>query len=92
MILQAYSVYDRKALQYHPPFFATNDGSAIRSFKDLANDQNTTVGRHPGDYVLFNVGSYEDSNGALVAANPVLHVIDALALVEQHQALPFAAQ
>lgn len=81
MLLQAYSVYDRKALQYHAPFFTHTDGAAIRSFADLANDMNTTVGRHPADYVLFNVGTYSDDNGSLEPAMPLRHVIDATALL-----------
>lgn len=81
MLLQAYSVYDRKALQYHAPFFTHTDGSAVRSFADLANDMNTTVGRHPADYVLYNVGTYSDDNGSLEPCMPLRHIIDATALV-----------
>lgn len=77
MILQAYSVYDRKTLQYYPPYFAATDGAAARSFSDLANDPNTNVGRHPADYVLYRVGSYNDSKGQLVAEAPLSHVADA---------------
>lgn len=90
MNLYAYSVYDRKALQYHAPFFAVADGSAVRSFQDLANDNNTTVGRHPGDYVLYKVGTYDDAKGALLPLSPIEHVCDALSLVRV-QAPLFAA-
>lgn len=83
MLLRAYSVYDRKALQYHPPFFASTDGQAVRSFGDLANDLNTNIGRHPADFVLFLIGFYDDSNGSLESTNPVQHVADAQALVQK---------
>lgn len=82
MLLKAYSIYDRKALQYHPPFYATTDGSATRSFADLANDPNTNVGRHPADYVLFCVGTFSDEKAELVPISPVLHVADATALLK----------
>lgn len=82
MILNAYSIYDNKALQYHPPFFASTDGAAVRSLRDLANDPNTTVGRHPSDYVLYKVGTYNDQNGQFIGNTPLLHVMDAVALVE----------
>lgn len=82
MQLFAYSVYDNKALVYGTPFFAVNDGSAIRSFYDLSNDPNTTVGRHPSDFSLFCVGAYDDQNASLVAAAPVRHVVDAMALLK----------
>lgn len=82
MMLNAYSIFDNKALQYHPPFFASTDGAAVRSLRDLANDRNTTVGRHPSDYVLYRVGTYDDANGRLEAFSPLHHVMDAVALVE----------
>lgn len=88
MILQAYSIFDRKALQYHPPFYASTDGQAVRNFSDLANDPNTTVGRHPSDYVLYCVGCYNDANGFLEPFSPLRHVMDADACVSIKSANP----
>lgn len=82
MLLNAYSIYDRKGLNYHAPFFAATDGLAVRSFSDLANDANTTVGRHPADYVLFCVGTFSDTNGSLEPTSPLRHVMDANALLQ----------
>lgn len=82
MLLNAYSIYDRKALQYHPPFYASTDGAAARSLSDLVQDQNTTVGRHPTDYVLYAVGTYDDQKGLLAPLSPLRHVVDAAAFVK----------
>lgn len=82
MKLNAYTLYDNKALQYHPPFFASTDGAAVRSLSDLVSDLNTGPGRHPGDYVLYFVGTYDDSNGQLWPEQPLRHVMDAAALVK----------
>lgn len=87
MILNAYTIYDRKALQYHSPFFAVADGAALRSFMDLANDPQTTVGRHPGDYVLYRCGTYDDSSGELFPARALEHITDALPLVRNQPSL-----
>lgn len=93
MKLRCYSIYDRKALQYHPPFFASTDGSALRSLTDLVNDSNSTIGRHPGDYVLYYIGDYDDQLGAMIPVSPLVHVLDALALVSvAQQPLPFQDQ
>lgn len=81
MLLQAYSIYDRKALVYHPPFFAPTDPAAVRMLSDLVQDANTSVGRHPGDYVMYGVGTYSDANGSLEPAVPLRHIMDAQALV-----------
>lgn len=87
MILNAYSLYDRKALQYHTPFFATADGSAVRSVSDLVADPNTTVGRHPGDYVLYRVGAYDDASGSMLPASVLEHIVDCSALVRVQSGL-----
>lgn len=85
MILRAYSIYDLKALQYHPPFFASTNGAAVRSLADLASDTNTTIGRHPADYMLFCVGQYDDQKGQLIPCVPLEHVVDAISLVKNQQ-------
>lgn len=82
MRLNAYSIYDNKALQYQAPFFTSTDGAAVRAFSDLANDSNTTIGRHPGDYMLYCVGIYDDQNGLFQSHSPLIHVVDAIALVK----------
>lgn len=92
MLLRCYSVFDRKALQYFPPFHSSTDGAAVRSFGDLANDPATNVGRHPNDFVLFYVGEYDDQKGAMLPVSPLVHVADAIALVQVAPPLPLAAQ
>lgn len=89
MILHAYTIYDLKAFQYHAPFFAVADGAAVRMFSDLVNDPNTNVARHPADYVLYRCGSYDDEHGQLHPLSPLVHMVDAIALVERKSPLPF---
>lgn len=88
MQLNAYCIYDNKSLSYGAPFFAPSDGSAIRSFTDLANDSQTMVGRHPRDFSLFCVGGFDDANALLVATTPVRHVVDGLACIVEPAELP----
>lgn len=83
MLLYAYSIFDNKALQYHPPFFASTHGAAVRSLSDLANDLQTNIGRHPSDYVLYCVGQYDDAKGMMIPYAPLEHVVDAVALVKR---------
>lgn len=91
MNYHAFTIYDRKALTYSPPFFAVADGAAVRMFQDLAGDTGTQVGRHPGDFVLFRCGTFDDSNGGL---QPIVlqHIVDAMALVPRPTPLPFDPQ
>lgn len=86
-MLNAYSVYDRKALTYMPPFFCNTDGQAVRMLSDIANDPQHPIGAHPSDYVLYAIGTYSDADGKLEPVAPLRHVMDAIALVKLQPAL-----
>lgn len=86
MILRAYSIYDLKALQYHAPWFQSTDGAAVRMFSEVVNDKNTVFGRHPRDFVLFYIGTYDDQHGAMAPAIPLVHLVDGVSLVELPEA------
>lgn len=81
MILRAYTVFDRKSLVYAPPFYSQTDSSAVRALGDGVADAKSAIGAHPNDYVLFHIGSYNDQDGRLEAVSPLVHIIDAIALV-----------
>ncbi|UDN67594.1 nonstructural protein [robinz microvirus RP_62] len=83
MVLHGYSVFDTKALVYSPPFFQSAHGAAIRMFMDLANDVNTTIGRHPADYILFHVCQFDDQTGLSTAIEPRAHLADAISLLNR---------
>lgn len=63
--LKAYSVYDNKTEAYAKPFFQLTRGEALRSWTDLANDlqSQNMVAKHPSDFVLFEIGEYDESTG-----------------------------
>lgn len=63
MTLKIFSIFDIKAETFNAPFFMSTAGEAIRAFKDLVNDANTTVSRHPGDFRLMCLGSFDSSTG-----------------------------
>lgn len=63
MVLKIFAVYDIKSELFGPPFFMNSTGEAVRAFKDLANDKNTTVGRHPSDFRLMQLGTFENVSG-----------------------------
>lgn len=85
MLVNAYTLYDSKALTYSPPFYATAHGQAVRLTMDIANDLNTTVGRHPADFTLFQIGMFNDATGTLLPASEREHITDVLPLVHRPQ-------
>lgn len=64
MISKVFTVYDSKTEAYLSPFFMPAKGAAIRAFSDLVNDSNHQFGKHPSDYILFELGSYDDSSAS----------------------------
>lgn len=85
MLLNAYTLYDSKALTYSPPFFTTAHGAAVRMVMDIAGDVNTSVGRHPADYTLFCVGHWNDATGTMLPFEVREHISDVLPLVPRRQ-------
>jgi hypothetical protein len=51
-------------------FFSRSAADASRSFSDLVRDSRTTVGQHPDDFFLYEIGQYSDETGELVACAP----------------------
>lgn len=64
MISKVFSVIDIKADAYGPPWTAPTVGMAVRHFSDACNDSRSHFSRHPGDYKLVCLGSFDDSNGS----------------------------
>ena len=60
-----YVTYDSKAQTYTTPFYALNQGSALRSFIDIAHDTKHPIGQHPEDYTLFCIGEYDELKGTV---------------------------
>lgn len=65
MILRAFSVFDVKSDTYSAPFWKSTVGQALRDFADVANDKNSTIGRHPEDFKLVQLGEFNDETGML---------------------------
>jgi hypothetical protein len=75
MIQLVVAVRDAAADAFGRPFFVPSKAAAIRSFSDEVNrvDDNNAFNKHPKDFALYEIGSYDDSIGALTSVDvPVL--------------------
>lgn len=70
MILKAFCLLDTKTGVFNTPFFMAHTAQAIRACADLGGDLNTTVGRHPADFALMEIGTFDDQTGTLYALPP----------------------
>jgi hypothetical protein len=62
-----FAVYDSKAEQYLAPFNATTLGLAERLFTDMVNTEGHQFNRHPEDYTLYKVGTWESETAELMS-------------------------
>ena len=60
-----YSIFDSCACVYGTPFVMDNDNTAIRSFTDYCHIPDTSLFKHPEDYSLVRLGSFNKKTGAL---------------------------
>ncbi len=61
-----YSIKDKK-IGFNSPFTAPNNYAAIRMFADTVKDENSMLAKHPEDYELYKLGSFNDDTGEIVA-------------------------
>ena len=55
-----FSIYDSKAKNYHIPYNLKNEAVAVREFADIVNDPKSSIYKHPEDYTLFKIGTWDD--------------------------------
>lgn len=70
MIHRIFTVHDNAIDAFLRPFFAITSGEAERIFTDTINDVSSPFNRHPADYTLFEVGTYDDATAIIVSDSP----------------------
>lgn len=65
MIHQVCAVYDSKARCFFPPFYVSHLDVARRTFADVARNPEHQIGRNPGDFTLFHLGTFDDDSGRI---------------------------
>lgn len=71
MKINMYTVFDSAVKAFVQPFFQITDGAAVRLFQDQVNNSDSNISKHPDQFTLFRVGSYDDSSALLIPETPV---------------------
>ncbi len=66
MKLNAYTVYDSKAELYLPPQYYISKGMALRAFEEAANDPQSSIGKYPNDFTMFEIGIFDQEKATLI--------------------------
>lgn len=93
MTTHVFSIYDAKAESYLPPFTTHTYGIAERMFTDMVNTPEHQFNRHPEDYTLFAIGSYDDQTAHMTSTEltPIINGLQAIANGSPEPALPWEA-
>lgn len=68
MIIAA--VRDRAVDAFGQPIFAPHIGQIVRSFTDEVNRADSEFNKHPEDYDLYEIGTFEPSTGIVTGGTP----------------------
>lgn len=63
MKLYAIAVRDTATESFGRPFFVNHAAQAFRSFSDEVNNKDSELGKHPSDYELWQLATFDDSTG-----------------------------
>ena len=64
------AVYDQKVGAFAPLMCVRSKAEAVRAFLDACGDPAVSISKHPADYQLYQVGSYEDQTGVIEPTIP----------------------
>ena len=65
MKLKIFAVKDVRTEAFMRPFFVQNHAVLQRAILDAKNDEHNTISFHPEDYQVFELGEYDDGDGAI---------------------------
>ncbi len=74
MILEMFSMYDEKAMAFITPFFLQNENMARREINHVGGSEKHMFGRHPEDYCLYQVGTFDDTTCEVIVQHPVRRI------------------
>lgn len=69
-----YSVYDKKAMCFFPPFCVDNKIQAIRALTGTVNRVGNDISSYPDDFALYYIGEF-DINKAIIS-QPEIKVLE----------------
>lgn len=68
--MKIYSIFDKKTVVYGRPFYAHNNGHALRVVTDEVSNLDSQLYKHAGDFTLYELGEFDDNTGCIEAMPP----------------------
>ena len=85
MITKIFTIFDSKAASYLPPMYMQSTGAMIRTFEDECNNEKSHFNKHPADFTLFEIGSFDDQTCEIVSLDVKIPLGTALEMKAETQ-------
>lgn len=82
MKLVAVAIFDSAAAAFQRPWFVPHAPMAVRAFQDEATRQESEIAKHPADYVLFELGTFDEESGKMENLASPRQLVRAIDLAE----------
>lgn len=76
--MNLYAIRDIKADAFAAPFLMPNDHVAMRAVAETASLPDNSLAKHPGDYQLWFLGSYDEPTGQIVSTPTLVSNVSSL--------------
>lgn len=68
--MKIYAVKDEAVEAFMQPFFGKARGQAVRSFMEECQRKDSDFAKHPGDFTLWEIGTYDEEKGHIQGQEP----------------------
>lgn len=82
MTQELFAIYDNKASFYMTPWPCRNVGIARREFGSACANSESAMGKFPADYVLYQIGEYNDNDATVKSLTPPVRICDGLEILQ----------
>lgn len=63
MLLSVFAIFDTTVKAWMRPLYARNAQEMLRQFSEAVEDPQSQLSRHPADFTLFQLGTFDDNEG-----------------------------
>lgn len=81
---EVFAIYDSAAAIYNMPVFMPTIAMARRIFDDQVKREGSELAKHPEDFILYHLGTYDQTLGKFMNLKEPTRVASALDYVEKH--------
>lgn len=84
MLINVYTIYDKKSDLFQAPFYGISHPSMIRSLQMRVNrSKDIPENLYPEDYTVYQIGTFDDLKGLLVGFDSAELVIEMMKVIER---------